>query len=107
MSTLIIPRSDIRRMMMPADYLVAVDQAFRAAATGKAFSPHPMHLPLQRGGFHAKGASISLERDYVAIKVNGKFPGNRQSLACRRSRAPSSCPMEAMGGCWRSSIPPR
>jgi ornithine cyclodeaminase/alanine dehydrogenase-like protein (mu-crystallin family) len=67
-------------MMMPADYLVAVDQAFRAAATGKAFSPHPMHLPLQRGGFHAKGASISLERDYVAIKVNGNFPGNPAEL---------------------------
>ena len=28
------------------------------------------------GGFHAKGASISLGRDYVAVKVNGNFPGN-------------------------------
>jgi ornithine cyclodeaminase/alanine dehydrogenase-like protein (mu-crystallin family) len=35
-----------------------------------------MHLPAQRGGFHAKGASITLGRGYVAVKVNGNFPGN-------------------------------
>lgn len=68
------------RMMKPADYRAAVDQAFRAAATGRASSPHPMHIPMQRGGFHAKGASISLERNYVAVKVNGNFPGNPAEL---------------------------
>jgi ornithine cyclodeaminase/alanine dehydrogenase-like protein (mu-crystallin family) len=31
---------------------------------------------MARGGFHAKGASISLGRDYVAVKINGNFPGN-------------------------------
>ena len=35
-----------------------------------------MHIPVARGGFHAKGASISLGRDYVAVKINGNFPGN-------------------------------
>jgi ornithine cyclodeaminase/alanine dehydrogenase-like protein (mu-crystallin family) len=35
-----------------------------------------MHLPMARGGFHAKGASISLDRDYVAVKINGNFPEN-------------------------------
>jgi ornithine cyclodeaminase/alanine dehydrogenase-like protein (mu-crystallin family) len=35
-----------------------------------------MHLPMDRGGFHAKGASISLDRDYAAVKVNGNFPDN-------------------------------
>jgi alanine dehydrogenase len=80
MDSLIITRRDIRRVMKPADYLAAVEQAFRAAASGKAYSPHPMHLPMQRGGFHAKGASISLDRDYVAVKVNGNFPGNPNEL---------------------------
>ena len=77
---LIITRSDIVRMMKLADYLVAAEQAFRALAMGKAYSPHPMHLLSARGGFHAKGASISLERDFVAVKVNGNFPGNPVEL---------------------------
>ena len=77
---LIITRQDIARVMSPADYLDAVDQAFRAAAYGNAFSPAPLHLPMARGGFHAKGASISLARDYVAVKVNGNFPCNPAEL---------------------------
>ena len=77
---LVLTRRDICRVMKPADYLEAVEQAFRTAATGKAHSPRPMHLPMDRGGFHAKGASISLDRDYVAVKVNGNFPGNPQEL---------------------------
>lgn len=79
-SALIITRADIRRVMKPADYLGSVEQAFRAAPMGKASSPLPMHLPMARGGFHAKGASISLDRDYVAVKVNGNFPGNPLEL---------------------------
>ena len=78
--TMILTRPDICRVMKSADYLEAVEQAFKAAATGKAYSPQPMHLPMERGGFHAKGASISLDRNYVAVKVNGNFPGNPQEL---------------------------
>ncbi len=79
-NALIITRRDIMRVMSSADFLSAVGQAFRTAAVGKPYSPHPMHLPVERGGFHAKGASISLERDYVAVKVNGNFPGNPGEL---------------------------
>lgn len=77
---LIITRRDIRRVMGPADYLAAVEIAFRAAAMGKAHSPMPMEVPRTRGVFHAKGASLWLERDYVAVKVNGNFPGNPDEL---------------------------
>ena len=62
--------------MQPSDYLAAVELGFRAGAMGKAGAPHPMHIPVTRGDFHAKGASISLGRDYVAVKINGNFPGN-------------------------------
>ena len=79
-NTLIITRRDIRQVMKPADFLDAAEQAFSAAALGKAWSPLPMHLPAERGGFHAKGASISLDRDYVAVKINGNFPGNPAEL---------------------------
>lgn len=74
--TLIVTRRDVRRLMNPADFLDAVELAFQAAAMGKARSPMPMHLAMTRGGFHAKGAGISLGRDYVAVKVNGNFPDN-------------------------------
>jgi ornithine cyclodeaminase/alanine dehydrogenase-like protein (mu-crystallin family) len=80
LDALIITRRDIMRVMTPADFLNAVEQAFRAAEAGKASSPSPMHLPMPRGGFHAKGASISLERNYVAVKVNGNFPSNPKEL---------------------------
>jgi ornithine cyclodeaminase/alanine dehydrogenase-like protein (mu-crystallin family) len=62
--------------MEPAAYLAAVEAGFRAYASGKSLSPMPMHIPLGDGGFHAKGASITLDRTYVALKANGNFPGN-------------------------------
>jgi ornithine cyclodeaminase/alanine dehydrogenase-like protein (mu-crystallin family) len=77
---LIITRKDVRRVMRPADYLAAVERAFSAAATGKASSPMPMHLPMARGTFHGKGGSLSAGGDYVAIKVNGNYPDNPAEL---------------------------
>ncbi|HKX92610.1 MAG TPA: ornithine cyclodeaminase family protein [Sphingomicrobium sp.] len=77
---LIITRRDIARIMTPADYRNAAEQAFAAVAAGKAGTPSPMHLPMTRGGFHAKGATISTDGEYVAVKVNGNFPGNPAEL---------------------------
>lgn len=77
---LIISRADIDRVMTTADWLEAAEVAFRAAAEGKAVSPPPMHIPARRGGFHVKAASISLDRNYVAVKVNGNFPANPLEL---------------------------
>ena len=77
---LIITRRDIEQVMDAADWQDAAELAFHAAAIGKAVSPQPLHLPMPRGGFHAKGASIRLERDYVAVKINGNFPGNPREL---------------------------
>lgn len=77
---LIITRRDIQRLMSPGDFLEAVEIGFRAAAMGKASSPMPMEVPAVRGVFHAKGAGISIDRSYVAVKVNGNFPGNPAEL---------------------------
>ena len=30
----------------------------------------PLHIEVEGGGFHAKGACVRLQRDYVAVKVN-------------------------------------
>src|SRR5258708_13610676 len=37
-----------------------------------------MHMPVQNGGFHVKGALAILDRAHVAVKLNGNFPGNPQ-----------------------------
>jgi alanine dehydrogenase len=68
--------------MNPAAYLTAVEAGFRCYASGHASVPMPMHISLQNGGFHGKGALVVLDRAYVALKVNGNFPGNplRQGL---------------------------
>lgn len=77
---LVIGRSEIARTMTPADWLEAADRAFRAAAERRAKSPEPLHIGADRGGFHVKAASISLQRSFVAVKVNGNFPNNPTEL---------------------------
>ncbi len=78
--TLLLSRSDIAGLMVPADYLGAVETGFRAAAEGRAAAPAPLSVPGQGGAFHAKAASLRLERPYVALKLNGNFPDNEAGL---------------------------
>ncbi len=71
---LVLSRADIARSMRPADYLRAVDEAFRAGDRVKA--PPPMHIEAMGGGFHAKGAALLGDRPLAALKLNGNFPDN-------------------------------
>src|SRR5258706_13683830 len=75
---LILRRSEVAALMDPAAYLAAVEHGFRSYARGDAFVPMPMHIPVQDGGFHTKGARVLLDRPYVAVKVNGNLPRNPQ-----------------------------
>ncbi len=72
----ILSRSDVQSLMDRNAYLEAVELGFRAAFEGKAHSPLPMAVEGSGGTFHAKAASIELDRRYVALKLNGNFPGN-------------------------------
>jgi ornithine cyclodeaminase/alanine dehydrogenase-like protein (mu-crystallin family) len=74
--TLILDRSTIAALMAPRDYLAAVEAGFRSYVDGGGDAPAPMHIASTQGGFHAKGARLLLDRAYVAVKVNGNFPGN-------------------------------
>jgi ornithine cyclodeaminase/alanine dehydrogenase-like protein (mu-crystallin family) len=74
--TLILARRDIAMLMDQAAWLEAVETGFRAASAGKAHAPAPMTLYGAGGAFHAKGASLALDRLYVALKLNGNFPDN-------------------------------
>jgi ornithine cyclodeaminase/alanine dehydrogenase-like protein (mu-crystallin family) len=76
---LILSRREVRALMTPADYLEAVEAGFLALAEGRADVPPPWHIAVDGGGFHGKGASLRLERPYVALKLNGNFPANPQT----------------------------
>ena len=76
--TLVLTRRDIAGLMGPDDWLAAVETGFRASAQGKAHSPPPMHIGGLGGAFHAKAASLQLDRLHVALKLNGNFPANPQ-----------------------------
>jgi alanine dehydrogenase len=80
--TLIVSRREVAGLMDPAAWLDAVETGFRVAAEGDGHAPPPMAIEGQSGAFHAKGASLRLGRLYVALKLNGNFPGNieRRSL---------------------------
>ncbi len=77
-SVLVLDRTSIAALLSPSDYLIAVETAFRAEAEGRAHAPAPLHLPTEGGGFHAKGAQLTLDdgRAFAAVKVNGNFPEN-------------------------------
>lgn len=75
---LILNRTSIAALLLPSDYLTAVQTAFRAEADGRASAPAPLHIPAEGGVFHAKGGQLTLDdgRAFAAVKVNGNFPGN-------------------------------
>ena len=62
--------------MTPGDYLEAVEAGFRALHQGVAEMPAPLSIEASGGAFHAKAARLTLGRSYVALKLNGNFPGN-------------------------------
>ena len=71
-----IGRRELASLMDLDAYLAAVEAAFRAHAEGRTNVPAPMHIPVETGGFHAKGALVVLDHSYVAVKVNSNFAGN-------------------------------
>ena len=75
-ATLVVGRHEISDLMAPGDWLGAVEAGFRAAAEGRAAAPPPMHIHGEGGAFHAKGASLRLDRYWAALKLNGNFPAN-------------------------------
>ena len=70
---LVLSQRDLRAAMSFGDYVEAVADGFRRLAEGGCEAPVPLHVPAVDGGFHIKAASLAR---YVAVKVNGNFPGN-------------------------------
>jgi alanine dehydrogenase len=77
-SALVVTRAEVAALMTLADYRESAEEAFRAVALGRAGVAPPMHIAVELGGFHAKGALLRREDGtaFVAVKINGNFPGN-------------------------------
>lgn len=75
--TLLLGRSAISALMRRSDWLDSAGAAFAELADGRAQSPLPLAIDGAGGTFHAKAASLTLDRPWVALKLNGNFPENR------------------------------
>jgi alanine dehydrogenase len=75
MSTLLLSRSEVERLLPLADCIEAVEGAFRSLARGEILGPAVSALHVPGGGFHFKAAGLA---GYMAGKLNGNFPGNPQ-----------------------------
>ena len=73
MSTLVLTRSEVRRLLPLSDCVDAVDAAFRRQGQGLDPSPRVLGIHARDGGFHAKAAVVD---EYFAMKLNGNFPLN-------------------------------
>ncbi len=75
--TLLLGRADVARAMTLPDYIDAVEAAFQRLAEGRMKVPGVVHIAAPDGAFHVKSAGFVGEPHYVAVKVNGNFPDNR------------------------------
>lgn len=75
-STLLIPRSAIRRLLGMHECIDAVERAFRSQAAGEVLPPRITGSAVQYGGFHVKTCGL-LDPPVYAAKINANFPGNR------------------------------
>ena len=74
--TLFLTGKEIAGVVSIADYVDAVERTFSRLAESAMAVPPVVHLPGSGGAFHIKSAGFIGEPHYVAVKVNGNFPGN-------------------------------
>ena len=76
--TLLLSQRDIAQCMRMSDYIEAVEGAFKSFAADRMTVPDVVHIAAPGGAFHIKSAAYKEAPSYVAVKVNGNFPGNQQ-----------------------------
>ena len=75
--TLVLTRTDVRRLMSMDECIDAVEDAFRQHALGRSIPPGVLGSQVAGGGFHVKTAGLAMDRQSVFVaKVNANFPGN-------------------------------
>src|SRR5882724_12318825 len=76
---IVLSREDLAALVPFDEYVDAVADGFRMHAQGRAILPPPMHIALERGGFHVKAGQLPISPGYAAFKVNANFPDNRRT----------------------------
>ena len=77
---LVLKRSEISSLLTCADYITAMEKAFRNRSEGKALPPGLMHTDVENGEFHIKSGGLEYEQTYFALKANGGFFGNSEKF---------------------------
>lgn len=72
-ATLLLTRSDVRRLLSLSDCIDAVESAFRRNAEALDPPPRLLAIHVPGGGFHTKAAVLG---GYFATKLNANFPLN-------------------------------
>jgi len=78
--TLVLSRADVRRFLDLDSCIAAVERALVEHAHGRSLPPGLLAMPARDGVFHVKTAGLWMERGWAAVKVNGNFPRNRETL---------------------------
>ena len=78
-NTLLLKRRDVADLLSIEECIVAVENAFKLHAEGKATPPKVLGIHVDQGGFHVKAGVLGLSRSYFVAKVNANFPGNKQN----------------------------
>lgn len=81
MSTLLLSREQVSRLLSLDECIVAVERAFGAYGEGKSAPPGILGIPARDGGFHVKAALLNGGRPYFAVKSNGNFFQNVKRFA--------------------------
>jgi len=76
MTTLLLSRAEVERLLTPDLCIAAVENAFRLLAEGKVPPPGILGMHAVEGRFHVKAGFLTLDRPYFAAKLNANFPGN-------------------------------
>lgn len=76
MSTLLLSRAEVERLLTPDLCLAAVEDAFRRLAEGQVPPPGILGMHAGEGSFHVKAGFLTLDRPYFAAKLNANFPQN-------------------------------
>jgi len=75
-TTLLLSRSEVERLLTPDLCIAAVEEAFGLLARGEVPPPGILGMHAGEGSFHVKAGFLTLDRPYFAAKLNANFPGN-------------------------------
>src|SRR5215471_10423339 len=72
-SSLLLDRSDVRKLLGLTECIDAVEMVFRRQGEGKIPSSGILGVRTQGGGLHVKTA-LTGAKNYIAVKLNTNFP---------------------------------